>query len=345
MSSCDVSIRFDREDRIYHPGDSVTGTVCVRADQTVRCNGLVVEHFWQTHGAGTVEHGVVQTQNVFQGDLDADQEYTAPFSFNAPSGPPTYHGKCVNVDHYIRARVDIPWAADPVAEATYHLAPGADNYPQLPVLKDVESQARGLLRMLGLGLGLAFLLVGWLAPFPVLLFLWPLGALAIYLCLRPWLVDWRVGKVRLEAPVRTAAPGEELHIELRFTPRKDCVIRAAHLWLTCDEIAVAGGKEDVTTHTHQVASSLEHFDVHDVDVAAGTPVLLSKTVTIPDTQAYSFQASENQVLWKLEVSIDIAGWADWNQTVPLIVRARPVETTSAPGAVNDGVEPSGAAGE
>ena len=326
MSHCELSIQFEREPPLYAPGEPIRGNVLVRVDRDVTCSGLVIEHFWRAEGAGVAEHGVVQSQNIYAGEVRAESETAATFEILAPSGPPTYHGKQLKIAHCVRARLDIPWNLDPTAESAYSLAPDSEHYPQLPVLRNTESQASGLLRMLTLCLGLAFLAVGWLAPWPVGLFLWPLAGLAFFVVIRPWLTEFRAGKFRLETPVRTATPGQELEVELRFTPPVACVIDTAQLRLRCREIT---RREDGSESEQLVVNTLRNFSVESPDIQPKQSVVLRTLIPIPETDAYSFEGASHEVRWELEVNIDVFDWAEWKQTVPLIVRGN-AASSSAP---------------
>ena len=41
---------------------------------------------------------------------------------------------------------------------------------------------------------------------------------------------------------------------------------------------------------------------------------------IPAAGPYSFPGSSNRLQWHVEVAVRIAGWPDWVQSYPLIVR-------------------------
>jgi len=58
-------------------------------------------------------------------------------------------------------------------------------------------------------------------------------------------------------------------------------------------------------------------------VSAGQPVRLECNVPIPKTNAYSFSAPDNDLLWELEVRIDIPMWPDWIEKRVLTVRPKP----------------------
>jgi len=158
MSKCDLQIVFERDDRTYRGGDEVSGTVYVQVNQDVETNGIVLERFWQTHGRGNTATGPKERNVLFQGDLRAGQSLSYPFRFTAPDGPPTYHGRYLNVDHYVHVHVDIPWAIDPKLKEEYVLLPCTREYGNLPTLRGGRLTAKHALVGLGLPVGVAMIL-------------------------------------------------------------------------------------------------------------------------------------------------------------------------------------------
>ena len=108
--------RLDRADRRYRIGEVVAGRVEVRVDADCTCNGLEVTRLWATHGKGNRAQGAEESQTLFTGTWRAGETHDYEFRFTIPPGPLTYHGEYLNVDHYIQATADIPWAFDPSAE-------------------------------------------------------------------------------------------------------------------------------------------------------------------------------------------------------------------------------------
>ena len=108
MAKCDLHIEFDRPDRTYFGGEEITGNVHVSVNADVRCDGLTLETHWKTHGRGNTARGPKEKWTLFAGEWRAGEAAKYPFRFTAPHGPGTYRGKYLNIDHYLRARADIP---------------------------------------------------------------------------------------------------------------------------------------------------------------------------------------------------------------------------------------------
>lgn len=124
MARCDLTIELDQPREVHHPGDEVAGHVVVQTDGGVRCDGLIVELLWSTHGRGSTSSGDAESLELFQGEWTGSTSMRYPFRFTLPAGPVTYHGHYLNVGWFIRARADIPWKIDPKAETEIVLASG-----------------------------------------------------------------------------------------------------------------------------------------------------------------------------------------------------------------------------
>jgi hypothetical protein len=60
--------------------------------------------------------------------------------------------------------------------------------------------------------------------------------------------------------------------------------------------------------------------VNECDLVAHQPVQAEVNVPIPDAEAYSFAAGNNELVWQVEVRIDIPLWPDWLEKKVLTVR-------------------------
>ena len=322
MSKCDLAIVFARPNRTYRGGDELSGTVHVQVNQDVRCDGLIVEHFWQTHGQGNTATGPKESSVVFQGNLQAGQAYSYPFRFTVPDGPPTYHGHYLNVDHYIQARVDIPWAIDPKLKEEYLLLPDEREYGNLPPDRNQQPRLMGQVLKLGLPVGVAMIVAGVLVLFPCGIVLIPLGCLVVFAALRQSLAEKKIGKVELHWGSLRVAPGGEVPLALSFTPRQSCTLNGITANLLAVEQCVSGSGRNKSTHTHKVHQQSITL-AGQGPLTAGQPVQVKTTVPIPQTNAFSFSASDNELIWTLEVRVDIPLWPDWVEKRVLTVRPAP----------------------
>jgi len=319
MSKCDLAIVFDRSDREYRAGEEVTGTVHVQVNQEVQCNGLLLDHFWQTHGRGNTATGPKQTTVLYQGPLQAGQALSYPFRFNAPNGPPTYHGRYLNVDHYVHLRVDIPWAIDPKLKEDYLLLPGTSRYGNVPALGRRSANAKQVVSGCGVPVGAAMILGGLFLFFPCGLVLIPLGLVVLFFALRKVIAEKKIGKVNLSFGSLSVAPGGRLPVRLAFTPNQSSRLNRITAELVGSERCVSGSGTNRTTHTHKFHQRTFML-VSECEMTAGRPLQVEGAVPIPETTAYSFHARDNDVIWELEVRVDIPFWPDWIEKRPVIVR-------------------------
>ena len=120
MSKYDIKILFDGPDRTCSGGDVVSGEVLVEVRSDVRCRGIVLTHYWATHGTmadfGGMRSDSGPRKNIQLYEsraLQAGERLCLPFKFYTEPWPLTYHGDIINLDHYVHVRVavDMPWWA------------------------------------------------------------------------------------------------------------------------------------------------------------------------------------------------------------------------------------------
>ncbi len=322
MSKCDLRIVLDRPDRAYCGGEPITGTVHVRVNEAFTSHGLFLETYWRTHGRGNTDTGAKQTQVLYRGVWQPGQTYSYPFRFPAPDGPPTYHGTYLNIDHYLKVRVDVPWAFDPKLEEEFILLPGPRLYDhRLPLLNNPPDPWQFVGRY-GLLLGVVLLALGlvFVCPFGVVLI--PAGcvlaALGLGITLRNWLVQHRLGTVELHWERLVAAPGASVPFRLRFVPRRSTALNGIRARLIGQERCVSGSGTNKQTHLHTFYDQTVEL-AREGALTARSPIRLEGAIPIPATAAYSFSSPNNAVLWTVEMRIDIPAWPDWVQKKPVLV--------------------------
>ncbi|MDP7276905.1 MAG: hypothetical protein QF363_15590 [Planctomycetaceae bacterium] len=316
MSRCDISIRYDQPDRTYRGGDTVSGEVHVEVNKDTTSNGIQLTHYWKTHGYGNTDSGDDQIE-MLAGDseLRAGEDLSFPFSFVAECQPLTYRGHHINVDHYVKVAVDVPWAIDPKSEEEFILLPGK-RPPEVTGQRDevvvFSSKSRqlppGCLKALYVFLAVTFF---WLAPVVLLV----LGA--------SWakkkILASRLGKVTLQTPHRVVGVGEDWPLELQFTPKKNLQINGIEVKIRCRESATSGSGTNATVRKHTV-----HEKTHVLESAgeltAGELFDQRYGVPFPETGAYSLNEGSNKIEWTVEIRVDIVAFPDWKskQTVQVL---------------------------
>ena len=283
MARCELGISFDRPDREYQAGERVTGSVTVRADADVKCRALTVVYNWRTHGKGNKDSGperaVLRAEHV---TLRAGATATYPFDLTAPRDPPTYRGHYLNIDHYLRARADIPWALD---------AKSTEEFIVLPRAGGPRGRARP-------------------KPFEENFWKW----------IRNVIAKNKLGAVSAQLGVSAAAPGQRVPVRIRFRPQQSEVqLNCITARLVGKERCVSGSGTNKTTHTHTL---YEHTEIMAASSApmGGDAVVVDGALPVPDTAAYSFKSKSNAVIWTVSLRVDVAEWPDWVQSTTLEIR-------------------------
>lgn len=318
---CDVRILFDRSNRTWRGGEPVTGRVIVTVNQETKSNGIRLTHSWKTHGRGNTDSGPKETELLQEaGILTPGQNLEFAFSFPAPLFPVTYHGHLIYIDHYVTAEVDVSWARNPSAEEDFIVLPGTvppqftGARDKVVSLKPEANQSIGLVVKIILFLLLGAILVA-IAMLAIILL--PVALVVItWLWLKSQALKMRLGQVELALPLKIVAPGETWPLSLKFTARRSFMINSISLKISGMESAASGSGTDKTTHTHQLL--LETHLIRQAGmVEAGEAVEETLQIPFPDSEAFSFEASDNSIKWTAEVRIDIPRFPDWTATETL----------------------------
>jgi hypothetical protein len=336
MSKCDLEVVLEKADRTFRAGERVRGRVRVTPHGDVECRGLKVTGGWRTHGRGNRDNAPSPFTQTFPVDrFRAGQPQEYPFEFPAPAGPASYHGHLVNVDHYVSAEIDVPWATDPRAEVEV-LIPGGDAEPydfgpKFTTQRRLNSphaivpaKKTGCLGgLIGLVIALAGLGVFFFHP------VWTFAAaiLAVVGIVAFATAKRRVAESRLGTPLVQVQPnparaGEAVAVTVSFEPPVDVALAGGRIALTAFERAVSGSGTNRTTHTHQIHVWQKELSLGSRRVSARQPVVFQETIAVPADAAPTFMAEDNDVTWAIHVKIALEGWPDWEQEVPLAVRPR-----------------------
>ena len=350
MSRCDISIRYDQPDRTYRGGDTVSGEVHVQVNKDTTSNGIQLTHYWKTHGYGNTDSGSHEIE-ILAGDseLRAGEDLAFPFSFVAECQPLTYHGHHINIDHYVKVAVDVPWAIDPKDEEEFILLPGkrppevTGQRDEMVVFASKTSMKLppGCMKALWIFMYIALAVMAvaffWLIPIVLLV-------LAAFWARKKMLAS-RLGKVELQTPHLVVGAGEGWPLELQFTPKKNCQINGIEVKIRCRESATSGSGTNKTTHHHLVLEKIHVLELAD-ELTSGELFDRRYSVPFPETGAYSLYEGSNRIEWTVEVRIDIPAFPDWKskQTVQ-VLPAEFLDEIAAQGDHRDSVQQSAPAVE
>ncbi len=350
MSKCDIWIELDgAADRVYTPGDLLTGTAHVRAHQDFECKALLVGCLWKTHGRGTNRQGTPQEHRLFAGSWTEGSDYSYPFELVVPNGPNTYHGHLLNIDWYARARVDVAWAIDPSAEADFLLGPGPKSDPATYINND--SRATTVARVTnedttgcaGCMLGMSILIF---AGGSVMLFsrgivaqrgpyLYGLVGVivgiialsAIVVAVRKWVSRRILGTVELFMPAEPVLVGARIPVEVHLSAHAREKINAATATLICMEDVSYGSGTNRSNESRTLFR--QEFPLTEQTDKGGDLMVLGGAAELPVDAPPSVKVTDNELFWRVDVYVDVANCPDWHRQCFLDVRPAPVRTSQA----------------
>jgi hypothetical protein len=323
MSRCKLDIELDDPEATFssgRPGSQVEGRLRVAVDKSVRCKALTITRLWRTHGKGNRQSGEPESQILFAGEWAAGDNIEYAFAFDVPDDPLTHHGRLLNVDWYLEARADIPWAIDPKAKREFFVEAAADRVLDI---RRASELSRGRA-----GEGLAPVVVGAVVAFSYLFFLpqlWghqPVVAVfagvvvlgLVGVTLRNYLAKLALKRVDLRL---TRMDASHLDLQLAYsTPRK---LNSVSVKLVVEEVVVEGSGTDKSTYRERL------YENGPTTMRPTSEGELRGELAIPNPSevGWPFSCRDNDVNWFIEVKFDIAAWPDYTQVIPLQVEGHP----------------------
>ncbi|AWV90642.1 hypothetical protein [Bradymonas sediminis] len=335
MSKCDISIELDDFGAGHPAGGVVRGVVTVEVSDACKCKALSLVMGWHTHGRGNRVANEVASVELFSGNWEAGERVTYPFELALPAGPLSYHGHFLNVDWFLLARADIPWAIDPKCEQDFVVIEGASTLtePQPWAVERLDKLRQdhdggvsgGFLAFAGLFLATGCFLVyqgatgdgiltGIVLVFMGVVFVL-VSLLMAFATLRNKMASVRLGKVEVDWPERPIHTGETVPLRVRVNGAKGQ--HQFNATLFCREEVVSGSGTNERTYRHNVYSAPIQMSRN-----SETPgrIDVEGLLAIPEAGAPSFYAQDNELSWFVELHIDVAGWPDWTRKLYLDVR-------------------------
>jgi hypothetical protein len=340
MSKCDLRIELDRQPPAYRPGEQVHGKLHVAVNDSCRCDALTVALQWRTHGKGNTAKGPEDVEPIGSFEWSPGEASSHPFTFTMPHGPVSYHGQIINVDWYLVARADVPWAIDPKAEQDILLLPAppkeaaSGTYRGAPMLApqahNLGPAQRGSAQSIWVKfVGVAFFLIFFFVFFGSSLFEAgrPNWMLLAFFCVFLFVITrmiWadvrnlaarrKLGEVRLTTDPPFAMRGQAIVVRAALVPLDDARLTRVTTTLLGEEIAVSGSGTKKTTHTHKL-DAVEAEMSSGMTVTKGQPTELTCTLQVPADAAPTFRAPDNKVRWRVIVHFDIDAWPDLEETL------------------------------
>jgi hypothetical protein len=334
MSSCEIWIELDGSRKAWRAGESISGRLRVTPKKDVHCREIVIETCWYTHGRGNRDTGVGESITFDEMTLQSGEEYIFPFDLNAPIYPLTYHGHYLNVDHLIRARLDVPWAFDPKAEVEYIVTKGDGPSfvpPDAVGASSFSGTNSGCVGKVVLSfIGVVALIIA-LATFPFGLIALPIIGLIFFKVLRNYFAQMKTGQIEVVLDEDVVEPGSLIPVTLSLSPSKPISINSITCQVKAREVCVSGSGTNKTTHRHTLHSDSSELS-QSRQLKGGQIHKITGLVPVPDKPLYSFHASDNKLVWTATIHVDIPGWPDFQKDLNFaVVPSTGQKTDSPPG--------------
>lgn len=338
MSKCNIFIKPDSPTDRYVSGDVIRGVVTVMPNATCKCNELNIELGWRTHGRGNRSGESPVGRVLFRGEWNARLEVSYPFELTVPDGPHSYHGHYLNVDWFLRARADIPWAIDPKCEQDLLLERGPMTDPKTYVNGAVGVDRISLKRahnhslisritllvwspFIGIGLlTLAYaIFIGGIQNMVLLMafggIFAAVGLAIAYRRISNKLASMKLGEIRLDWPEQILSPGDSAPLTIHMNAAKE--INDVSATLICREVVVSGSGTNTKTYREDVFSAPIELQR---TTAKQTRMTVEGAFRLPEDASPSFYAEDNELSWLIALHIDVAKWPDWKRELYLDVR-------------------------
>lgn len=325
MSKCDISIELDDPQAVYQLGDTVTGAVKIQVNKDVNCRALKITGLWKTHGRGNTDSCSYGDHIAFEGPMHAGEVKTIPFNILIEGVPLTYRGEYLNIDHYIGVRIDIPWSIDPKASEEFLVLPGGTQEILEPSNADPTASSTSFgcaifTLILSLVCYLASSqLVDEKSKFTALCI--GVISLLIFVCavisnILSRIREKRLGLVNLEMDTFIVTPNASVPFKLVFSPLKPIEVNKATAKLTATEVVTSGSGTSKATYRKKVFEEITNLSDSQL-FQSYQSAEISGDIYIPDTMAYSFESSDNELRWELAFHIDVKSCPDWKYTANL----------------------------
>jgi hypothetical protein len=325
MSKCDISIELDDPKSTYQLGDTVTGTVKIQVNKDVNCNALKITGLWKTHGRGNTDSCNYGDHIAFEGLMHAGEVKTIPFSILIEGVPLTYRGEYLNIDHYIDVRIDIPWSIDPKASEEFLVLPGGIQEIEEPLNSDPNTSSALLGCAIFTLMASLICYLGYLnlADEEIKLGSMIMGVvfLVLFICIvvsaiLKRLRERKLGLVSVEMDTYIVTPNSSVPCKIGFSPLKPIEVNGVTAKLTATEVVTSGSGTDKTTHRKQLFEEITNLSDYQL-FQPYQSTEISGDICIPDTMAYSFESSDNQLHWELALHMDVSNCPDWKYTANL----------------------------
>jgi hypothetical protein len=341
----------------FTAADKIVGAVHVQVDKPCRDARLLLTRHWIASGRAPSYRAGADEILLFEGEWHQDGAHRFPFIFHVPPGPYTYHGRLVDLDWFLEARVEVGGVEVSRSRRKFIVEASGEETDFIPGEpassgpggSDGQAQSQRLLWWVG---SLLLLFAGVLLLYPnvaatpganwasLLSGVFCIG-LAGYSGRSLLRRDRREpGKRWGFAPTNDdyeVEPGDSISFVVELQPNFKTPPRRVTALLSGIEQAyrkTSGPSQDAAEHDNPSSQNDDaaHIDLHrfyeksvEIEPVEEGRSRRSKNTyrvrcRVPSDAPYSFCCPTASVSWAIEVHVDVGSWPNWRRDFPLIVR-------------------------
>jgi hypothetical protein len=126
--------------------------------------------------------------------------------------------------------------------------------------------------------------------------------------------------VKVSVSKLAPATGETIELALELMPGRNLELGNITATLTCMERAVSGSGTNRSIYTKTLHEEKASLSEGRSSVSGHSPARFTRFVEIPADAPPTFVSDYNDVLWTIDVRIEVRNWIDWEDSFTLAVR-------------------------
>lgn len=330
MAKARVEVRLERADRTWKAGETIRGEVYVRPEDDLNTREVTLTKQWRTHGRGNPQKGPETRLVLHQGPLSAGQEYHWPFELPTEPAPITYRGTLLNLDWYLTANLDVPWAFDPSSTVDVILVHGGEGAAYRTVSSGsgtivlaksgsflAVGVLGGLTGLTAAGSGLAWLVGGALVAIAVPAAFAFLFFTFFLIAVRDWRTATRLGQPVVTVEPTTCRAGAAIAVRLVAHPPRPVDLDGASVLLRLVENVTSGSG----TNRHSARNEMNVLK-KEVPVPVGlssSTLELDTTIDVPAGAPATLEVPDNHLRWFVRIELRLSGGTRWSDDFPVAI--------------------------
>ncbi len=322
--SSDFTIHLAEGRKVYHPGELLRGQVEVIPDRDGPVS-LKVAVGWETGGRGDREASKLSFQTLDEGIGRSGEPLRVPFEITLPEGPYSFATDRIELQWFVAVRWKVSLLQKRVEREYFDLLPGPyratgdQRGDQKKRGRTSQEQERFEMFIMGGGVLFLSIIVGARmlsmdAEWFVVAMAGGLGLMGLALILgglRHSITALRLGSVDIEVESSTVDLGGELPVTVHAPGLEGVRPRRFDVSLIARERAVLSGGRSA-----EASEDLLFLEMYDAPEGQTT---FHHTFQVPSDGPLPFQGVSNQIIWEVEVHIEVPRWPAYKTLIPIDV--------------------------